>query len=107
MSESRMMAAYIAGTAALTEHAPEMGKISRTAIAQVVSDAAIKAYLSEQPADRLTTLEAAVRKVIDLVNAKLPPDSKMSDRDFISEVIGAVDNPDVFRALTVPITGSV
>lgn len=49
--------------------------------------------------DRLTTLEAAVRKLIDLVNAKLPPGSKMSDRDFISEVIGAVDNPDVFRAL--------
>lgn len=50
-------------------------------------------------ADRLTTLEAVVRKVIDLVNVYLPPDTKMTADEFISEVIGAVDNPDVFRAL--------
>lgn len=59
-------------------------------------------YLLDDAADeldRLATLEAAVRKVIDLVNVYLPPDSKMSDRDFISEVIGAVDNATIFEAL--------
>ena len=50
-------------------------------------------------AERVATLEAAVRKVIDLVNVYLPPDTKMGKDEFISEVIGAVDNPDVFRAL--------
>ena len=49
--------------------------------------------------ERVATLEAAVREVIRLVNDKLPPDSKMSDRDFISEVAGAVDNAKVFEAL--------
>lgn len=59
-------------------------------------------YLLDDAADeldRLTTLEAAVRKVIDLVNVYLPPDTKMGKDEFLSEVIGAVDNPDVFRAL--------
>lgn len=51
------------------------------------------------PADRLTILEAAVRKVIDLVNVYLPPDTKMGKDEFISEVIGAVDNATIFEAL--------
>jgi hypothetical protein len=49
--------------------------------------------------DRLTTLEAAVREVIRLVNVYLPEDTKMTHKEFVSGVAGAVDNPDVFRAL--------
>lgn len=47
----------------------------------------------------LATLRAAVRKLVDLVNVYLPEDTEMTKDEFISEVIGAVDNPDVFRAL--------
>lgn len=49
--------------------------------------------------DRLTTIEAAVREVIRLVNVYLPPDTEMSKDEFISEVIGAVDNEAGFKAL--------
>lgn len=50
-------------------------------------------------ADRLTTLEAAVREVVRLVNVYLPPDTEMTHKDFVSGVAGAVDNARVFEAL--------
>lgn len=48
---------------------------------------------------RLATLENAVLTIIKAVQSYLPPDSGVSEKDFISEVIGAVDNPEVYAAL--------
>lgn len=50
-------------------------------------------------AHRLATLETAVLTIIKAVQSYLPPDSGVTEKDFISEVIGAVDNPAVFAAL--------
>ncbi len=60
---------------------------------------AARSAIKANDTDRLTALEAAVRKLVDIVNVYLPPDTKMTADEFISEVIGAVDNPDVFRAM--------
>lgn len=99
MSDDRMMAAYIAGTVALTEHAPEMGKISRTVIAQIVSAAAIKAYLSEKPAARLTILESAMRRIHEAIPKYVCPEPTMTADEFINVVLSAADDQEVVRAM--------
>ena len=43
---------------------------------------------------RIETLQAAVMAVVDAVRDYLPPDG-ISEKDFISRVIGAVDNPTI------------
>ena len=48
--------------------------------------------------DHIATLETALLTIIKSMNEYLPPSGGDKDR-FISEVIGAVDNEGVFRAL--------
>ena len=43
---------------------------------------------------RIEALQAAVMAVVDAVRDYLPPDG-ISEKDFISRVIGAVDNPTI------------
>jgi hypothetical protein len=47
--DKAMEAAWLAGGIALHEHAPDLGMIARTAIVQVVCEAAIPAYVRATP----------------------------------------------------------
>lgn len=48
---------------------------------------------------RLHVFETAVLTIIKAMQEYLPPDSGVSKEQFIDQVIGAVDNEDMFRAL--------
>jgi hypothetical protein len=53
--DKAMEAAWLAGGIALHEHAPDLGMITRTAIVQVVCEAAIPAYVRATPAPTPST----------------------------------------------------
>lgn len=72
---------------------------SETMITWLREEAKFSDYRSEEKlfnliADRIETLQAAVMAVVDAVRDYLPPDG-ISEKDFISRVIGAVDNPTI------------
>ncbi len=55
-------------------------------------------YLLDDAADHIETLETAILTIIKSMNEYLPPTGGDKDK-FISEVIGAVDNRDLVRAM--------
>ena len=72
---------------------------SETMVTWLREEAKFSIYRSEEElfnliADRIEALQAAVMAVVDAVRDYLPPDG-ISEKDFISRVIGAVDNPTI------------
>jgi hypothetical protein len=89
------MSPYLRAGVALKEFAPEMGPIQRTALVQVVLDAA----LGEPHADRLTLYETALRKLQNAAAAYVHPQRRISAEELIDLLLATVDDRELFRAL--------